>query len=190
MVVVDIPLSKAEQLLNEIADIALVEFLPIVGPARGKVIVEEVKKLKPKMALEIGTFMGYSTILIGRELEKTAKFITIEEHSTEAEVAKNNITQAEIAVNIEVINGDAIEIIPTLKHNFDFVFFDASKEEYLQYLKLVENKLKKGAIIIADNVGKFAAETKDYTNYIRTSNKYNSRYVGVGDDGLEISVKL
>jgi len=187
---VETPLSKAEQLLNEIADIALVEFLPIVGPARGKVVVEEVKKAKPKVVLEIGTFMGYSTILIGRELEKTAKFITIEEHTTEVEVAKDNIRQAEIVVNIQVVAGDAVEIIPTLNECFDFVFIDASKEEYLQYLKLVESKLKKGAVIIADNVGKFAAETKDYIDHVRTSGKYSSRYVGIGDDGLEISIKL
>jgi predicted O-methyltransferase YrrM len=182
--------SKAEQLLKEIEDISIVEFLPIVGPARGKVLAEEVKKAKPKNVLEIGTFMGYSTILIGKELENTAKLTTIEEHTTEAEVAKNNITQSEIAVKVQVINGDAIEIIPTLTDKFDFVFLDASKEEYLQYLKLVEDKLKKGAIIVADNVGKFAAETKDYITYIRTSGKYASRYVSVGDDGLEISVKL
>ncbi|MDR0318673.1 MAG: class I SAM-dependent methyltransferase [Nitrososphaerota archaeon] len=187
---VEVSLSKAEQLLNEIADIALVEFLPIIGPNRGKVLVDEVKKAKPKSVLEIGTFMGYSTILIGRELEKNTKFTTIEEHETEAGVAKDNIAQAEIAVNIQVINGDAIDIIPTLNDTFDFVFIDASKEEYLQYLKLVENKLTKGAIIIADNVGKFAAETKDYTDHSRTSGKYISRYIGIGDDGLEISIKL
>jgi len=187
---VETPQSKAEQLLNEIADIALIEFLPIIGPARGKVLVEEVKKAKPKNVLEIGTFIGYSTILIGRELEKNAKITTIEEHSTEAEVAKNNIAQAEIDVNIQVINGDAIEIIPTLNETFDFVFLDASKEEYLQYLKLVESKLTKSAIIIADNVGKFTAETKDYIDHIRTSGKYTSKYIGRGDDGLEVSIKI
>ncbi|MDR0798020.1 MAG: class I SAM-dependent methyltransferase, partial [Nitrososphaerota archaeon] len=182
-------LSKAEQLLKEIVDIALVEFLPIIGPARGKVLIEEIKKTKPKTILEVGTFMGYSTILIARELDKTAKIVTIEEHATEAEVAKDNIKQSELAVNIQVINGDAIEIIPTLTDQFDFVFLDASKEEYIQYLKLIENKLKKGTTIVADNVGKFAAETKDYTDHVRTSGKYNSRYVSVGDDGVEISVK-
>jgi catechol O-methyltransferase len=187
---VETSINKAEQLLNEIADIALIEFLPIIGPARGKVLIGEVKKTKPNTILEVGTFMGYSTILIGRELKDTAKFITIEEHSTEAEVAKDNITQADLAVNIQVINGDALEIIPTLTDYFDFVFFDASKDEYLQYIKLVENKLKKGAVIVADNIGKFAAETKDYIDYVRTSGKYTSRYIGVGDDGLEISIKL
>ncbi|MCL2287802.1 MAG: class I SAM-dependent methyltransferase [Candidatus Bathyarchaeota archaeon] len=186
---VETHVNRAEQLLNEIADIALVEFLPIIGPARGKVLADEVKAVKPKTVLEIGTFMGYSTILIGRELEKTSKFITIEEHSTEAEVAKDNIIQSEIDVDVQIITGDAIEIIPTLKDTFDFVFLDATKDEYLQYLKLVEDKLQKGAVIVADNVGKFVAETKDYIDHIRNSGKYNSHYVGIGDDGLEISVK-
>ncbi|MCL1977493.1 MAG: class I SAM-dependent methyltransferase [Candidatus Bathyarchaeota archaeon] len=183
-------LSKADQLLNEIADIAVVEFLPIVGPARGKVLVEEVKKAKPKNVLEIGTFIGYSTILIGRELEKNARFVTIEEHQVESEVAKGNICQSDLDVDVQVINGDAVEIIPTLAGCFDFVFLDAAKEEYFHYLKLVEDKLEKGAVIVADNVGKFAAETKDYVDYVHTSGKYHSRYIGVGDDGMEISVKL
>ena len=182
--------SKADQLLKEIADIAVVEFLPIIGPVRGKVLGETVKKAMPKKILEIGTFMGYSTILIGRELGKDSQIITIEEHLVEAEVAKDNIAQSEIAVNVQVINGDAIEVIPTLTGFFDFVFIDAAKEEYFQYFKLLEDKIEKGAIIVADNAGKFATEMKDYLEYIRTSNKYQSRYVSIADDGLEISIKL
>ncbi|MGD6808412.1 MAG: O-methyltransferase [Candidatus Bathyarchaeia archaeon] len=184
------PLSKADQLLTEIADIAVVEFLPIVGPAKGKVLAEEVRKTQPKNVLEVGTFIGYSTILIGRELEKNARFVTIEEHLDEVEVAKDNIKQSEIEVEVQVIGGDAVEVIPTLSCCFDFVFLDAAKDEYFQYLKLVEDKLWKGAVIIADNAGKFPAEMKEYLDYVRTSGKYNSRYVGVGNDGLEISVKL
>jgi predicted O-methyltransferase YrrM len=183
-------LSKADQLLKEIADIAVVEFLPIVGPARGKVLSEEIKKVKPTRILEIGTFIGYSTILMACEIEKNAQIITIEEHSTEVEVAKNNIAQAELVFNVQVINGDAVEVIPTLNGTFDFVFLDAAKEEYFHYLQLIENKLKKGAVIIADNAGKFAAEMKDYLEYVRTSDKYRSRYVGISDDGMEISIKL
>lgn len=182
--------NKADQLLNEIADIAVVEFLPIVGPAKGKVLVDEIRQVKPKNVLEVGTFIGYSTILIGRELEKNTRFVTIEEHLDEAEVAKDNIRQSEIPVEVQVINGDANEVIPTLACCFDFVFLDAAKDEYYQYLKLVEDKLWKGAVIVADNAGKFAAEMKEYLDYVRKSGKYRSRYVGVGNDGLEISVKL
>jgi predicted O-methyltransferase YrrM len=183
-------LSEAEQLLNEIADIALIEFLPILGPIRGKVLIEEVKKAKPKRVLEIGTFIGYSTILMARELEKNSQIVTIEEHSTEAEVAKNNISQSKLDIDIQVIHGDAVEVIPTLKGSFDFVFLDAAKEEYYHYLQLMENKLEKGAIIIADNAGKFATEMKDYLDYVRTSGKYQSCYVSISNDGLEISIKL
>jgi len=181
--------NKAEQLLNEIADIAIVEFLPIIGPARGKVLGEEVRRVKPKRVLEVGTFIGYSTILMGRELEKNSQIISIEEHLVEAEVARDNIRQSEIAVDIKVIQGDAVEIIPTLTGCFDFVFLDAAKEEYFHYLKLVEDKLSKNAIVIADNVGKFSAEMKDYLEYVRTSGKYQSRYISIADDGIEISVK-
>ena len=182
--------SKADRLLKEIEDIAVVEFLPIVGPSKGKILVDEVKKVQPKNVLEVGTFIGYSAILIGRELAKNTRFVTIEEHLDEAEVAKDNIRQSEIPVEVQVINGDASEIIPKLACCFDFVFLDASKDEYYQYLKLVEEKLWKGAVIVADNAGKFAAEMKEYLNYVRNSGKYKSQYVGVGNDGVEISVKL
>ncbi|MCL2257540.1 MAG: class I SAM-dependent methyltransferase [Candidatus Bathyarchaeota archaeon] len=182
--------NKADQVINEIADIAVVEFLPIVGPARGKVLSAETKKANPKRILEIGTFIGYSTILMAREIGKKSQIITIEEHETEAEVAKNNISQTELDVNVQVINGDAVEVIPTLKGTFDFVFLDAAKEEYYHYLQLMENKLVKGAILVADNAGKFATEMKDYLDYVRTSGKYQSRYIGISDDGIEISLKL
>lgn len=184
------PIEKADQLLKEIEDIAVVEFLPIVGPSKGKVLVEEIKKANPKNVLEVGTFIGYSTIMIGRELEQGTRFVTIEEHLDEAEVARDNIRQAEIPVQVQVIGGDANEVIPTLPCCFDFVFLDAAKDEYYQYLKLVEDKLWKGAVIVADNAGKFPAEMKEFLDYVRTSGKYSSRYVGVGNDGLEISVKL
>jgi predicted O-methyltransferase YrrM len=182
--------NKATQLLKEIEDIATVELLPIVGSQKGKVLVEEVKKANPKNVLEVGTFIGYSAILIGCELDKDARFVTIEQHLDEAEVARDNIRQSEIPVEVQVIAGDALDVIPTLKCCFDFVFLDATKDEYYQYLKLVEDKLDKGAIIVADNAGRFAAEMKEYLDYVRTSGKYSSHYVGVGDDGLEVSVKL
>ncbi len=183
-------LNKAEPLLKEIEDIAAVELLPIVGPRKGKILAEEVMKAKPKNVLEVGTFIGYSAILIGLQLNKDAKFVTIEQHLDEAEVARDNIRQSEIPVEVQVIAGDALEVIPTLACCFDFVFLDATKDEYFQYLKLAESKLTKGAVIVADNAGLFGAEMKEYLDYVRKSGKYKSRYVGVGNDGLEISVKL
>ena len=74
--------------------------------------------------------------------------------------------------------------------SFDFAFIDAEKTEYRQYLKSAEEKLRNGGVVFADNAGIFADQMKDYLDYVRGSGKYKSRYVQVGDDGVEISFKL
>jgi predicted O-methyltransferase YrrM len=186
----ELALEKADQILKEIEEKAEIEFMPIVGSERGRVLAEEVKKAKPKRVLEVGTLIGYSAILMGRELGKKSRIITIENHAEEAKAAEENIRRAEIPPKVQVIAGDAIQVLPTLKDSFDFVFIDADKTEYFDYLRLIENKLRKGSVIVADNAGFFARQMKDYLDYVRTSGKYSSRFVQVGDDGLEISVKL
>ncbi len=164
-------------------------FLPIVGPRKGEVLVEIVRRIKPKRILEIGTLIGYSAILMGKELESDAHIITIEIHADEAAMAEENIRKAQIKPKVDVLVGDAIEILPRLEGEFDLVFIDADKREYMDYLKLVEDKLHKGSVLVADNAGIFADEMRDYLDYVRHSEKYESRYVPVGKDGLEVSVK-
>lgn len=166
------------------------EFLPIVGPRKGQVLAEVIHKIKPKRVLEIGTLIGYSAILMAKELESEAHLTTIEIHVDEAKKARENIKRAEVRPTIDVIVGDAIKVVPKLKDEFDMVFIDAEKSEYIDYLRLVEDKLHKGSVIVADNAGISADEMRDYLDYVRNSGKYSSRYVPVGEDGLEVSVKL
>ncbi len=116
--------------------------------------------------------------------------MTIEIHRDEAEAAGENILRANIPPKIKIITGDAIKVIPTLKSPFDFAFIDADKNEYFQYLSLAEDKLRKGAVVVADNAGIFADPMSSYLNYVRNSGKYHSKFVQVGEDGLEISIKL
>ena len=192
-------LSKAEKVLREIEDVAKGRsFLPIVGPSRGQILVKVIREIKPKRVLEVGTLIGYSTILMGKELEGDTYLITIEIDINNAKVAKENIRKAEILPTVEVLVGDAIEVIPRLESMFDLVFIDADKTEYLDYLRLIEEKLHKGSVIVADNV----ESAPPYLDYVRSSGKYSSRFVPVGpvtvghhrchcrEDGLEISVKL
>ena len=183
-------ISSADQVLRQIENAAEKEFLPIVGPYKGKILAEEVQKAKPRHVLEVGTLIGYSAILMEKELNEKAEIITIEIHPDETEIAGENIFKANIPPKVKIITGDAVEVIPTLNGPFDFVFIDAEKSEYFQYLRLAEDKLRKGAVIVADNAGIFADQMNDYLDYVRNSGKYQSRYVQVGDDGLEISVKL
>jgi caffeoyl-CoA O-methyltransferase len=161
-----------------------------VGPEKGRLLVEEIIKAQPKRVLEVGTLIGYSAILMGKELDKNAKIIAIEIHPEEAEIAKDNMRKAEIYPKIEVLTGDAIQILPHLNEIFDFAFINAEKTEYFEYLKLIEDKIHKGTVIVADNAGIFANQISDYLSYVRRSGKYRSKYAPMGVDGLEITVKL
>jgi len=162
-------------------------FLPIVGPQKGRVLVKVIRKTKPKRVLEIGPLIGYSAILMGKELDNDAQLVTIEIHADEAKMARENIERAEIPPAVRVVTGDARRILPRFDGTFDLVFMGADKREYL---RMIEDRLHKGSVVIADNAGIFADQMGDYLDYVRSSGKYSSRYVPVAGDGLEVSVKL
>ena len=184
------PPTRADETLHLIEQASEKNFLPIVGPFKGKILAEEVRKARPRHVLEVGTLIGYSVIQMGKELDSKSEIVTIEIHRDEAELAGKNIVRANILPKIKIITGDALIVIPTLRGQFDFAFIDAEKSEYFKYLTLAEGKLRKGAVIFADNAGVFADQMGDYLDYVRNSGKYQSRYIQVGGDGVEISVKL
>ena len=183
-------MAHAHEILEEIEAMSEREFLPIIGPDKGKILADAIRKSKPKHVLEVGTLIGYSAILIGKELGADAEITTIEIHAKEAQAAKRNIERAGIPPRVDVIVGDALKVIPILKECFDAIFIDAEKTEYLQYLKLMEDKLHEGTVIVADNAGIFADLMQDYLDYVRNPGKYKSKFVQVGEDGVEISIKL
>jgi len=182
-------LGKADEILKKIEAMNEKQFLPIVGPIRGQVLVKQIHNVKPERILEIGTLIGYSTILMAKELDSNAHITTIEICAEEANVARENIKKAEVRPKIDVIVGDAIEILPELTGKFDMVFIDAAKEEYLEYLRLIEKKLHKGSVIVADNAHPHG-KMKDYLDYVRSSGKFTSEYFSFGGVGMEVSVKL
>ncbi len=182
--------SKADEVLEELERSASMRYLPIIGPSRGRVLSEAVRRYRPRRILEVGTLIGYSTILMGRELGEGSEIVTIEYDRDEAEQARSNIIRAELAAKVEVLVGDALEIIPTLEGSFDMVFLDAAKHQYLEYLRLVEDKLCSGGVVVADNVGFMSRSMRGYLDHMRDSGKYESTFHRSGLDGIEISVKL
>ncbi|MHA2428497.1 MAG: O-methyltransferase [Candidatus Hermodarchaeia archaeon] len=182
-------LTPADQVLREIEKAAKIRNLPIVGPHKGQVIMDIIRKNSPRRLLEVGTLIGYSTILMAKELGKEAEIITIEIDPDEAEQAEINIQKAKVHPHITLLVGNALRILPTIEGEFDLVFIDAEKHEYLQYLKLIEAKLHPESIIIADNAGIYAQQMNDYLHYVRTSPNYTSTYIPIGVDGLEISTR-
>jgi predicted O-methyltransferase YrrM len=200
------------KILAEIEETARKEFLPSIGPIKGKIIEDVIKQYKPKKALEIGTLHGYSAILI-TNIILTGKYnnenfnsersltepilISVEKDQKLANIARKNIEKARLSEKIQVINGDALEIIPRLKSKFNMIFLDATKSEYLKYLQLIEkySLLNKRAVVIADNVLIYENEMKDYLDYVRNSGKYISRTTETSleftknvKDALEVSI--
>ena len=182
--------TKAEAILKEIENLSKEEFLPIIGPVKGKYLVETVKNHGAKRVLEVGAFIGYSAILMAGALGTDGSIVTIEINPDSAARARENIEKAGLTRRIEVRTGNALSVIPSLPDAFDMVFIDAQKSEYLAYLKLAEAKLKKDGPVFADNVKIFADQMRGYLDYVRNSGKYQSRYIDVGFDGVEISTKL
>jgi predicted O-methyltransferase YrrM len=176
-------------ILKEIEIQAKKELLPIIGPEKGKILAEMVGRYKPKRILEIGTLVGYSAILMAENLPDEGEIITLEVSQPSFEMAKENIQKAGLEDKIKIIFGSALEIIPTLNVEFDFVFIDAEKKEYLKYLKAVEPKLSSQAIVVADNIGKFKEKMHDYLEYVRGSGKYQSQTIDFGYDAMEVSEK-
>lgn len=184
--------KKILDVLSEIESIAKKNSLPSIGPIKGEIIIDIIKKYKPKRILEIGTLHGYSAILMancllsvnnnaGKDNDNANKetIVTCLEIDQQlANIAKKNIEKAGLSDRIEVITGDALEIIPTLNkyYRFDLVFIDAVKNQYLRYLKLVEENglLNKKSVVVADNILIYENEMKDYLDYVRNSGKYNS----------------
>ena len=187
-------LGGVDKILREIEVSRRDVFLPIIGPEKGRILDNAVSKKMPKLILEIGTLVGYSAIRMARLLTEEGRIICVEKNPESASKAERNIERAGFAEKVKVVVGDAKKVIPTLDRIFDFVFIDAEKKEYLIYLKLVEKKLRKGGVVVADNALISADEMKDYLDYVRNSGKYESRYVepefrGDFKDAVEISVK-
>jgi predicted O-methyltransferase YrrM len=179
----------AKKLLDKIEGESNRQLFPIIGPVKGEILAEEIKKKKPKNILEVGTFIGYSSILMAHAWKK-ASITTLEINPRSAKKALENFKLADVSNRVDLIIGNALDTIPKLNKKFDFLFLDARKKEYIDYLRLVESKLKKGAVVFADNVGVFENELRDYLLYVRDSGNYTSRTVNVGEDAVEISVKL
>lgn len=124
---------------------------------------------KPMRILEIGTFTGYSALCLAKGLDVNGKLYTIENRTDDAHTAERYFKQSKYAHQIELLIGDAKEIIPTLPYAFDLVFIDADKTGYIDYYEMIVPMLAKGGVIIADNVlfhGEVLAETISGKNAI------------------------
>ena len=195
---IDNNMDRASKVLQSLEKIAQKEFVPSIGPTKGKIITEIIKKYNPKTVLEIGTLYGYSAILMANILPIGGKVVTIELDKLIAATARKNIADAGLSDKIDIVDANALEAIPKLDLKYDLLFLDAAKDEYLKYLKSAENKnLKKGSIVVADNVEVSKNEMLDYLEYVRSSGIYKSETIETTleftpnvRDAIEVSIKV
>ena len=183
-------LEAAEIVLREIEERSRQRFLPIVGPVKGQILEDLVREHRPQRILEVGALVGYSAILMARLLPTGGRIWTLEADPRAVHRSRQNIQRAGLEDRIELVPGDARENIPKLVGPWDLVFLDGAKEEYLDYLHLAEPQIPKGGLVVADNVGIFAATLAPYLDYVRNSGKYQSRLHDFGFDAVEVSQRL
>ncbi len=138
--------------LKNIKKKALEEKIPIIMDDTLEVISKILKEKSPLKILEIGTAVGYSAICFSEYLSPNGYIDTIERDLQRVKEAKENIKKAEVEDKINIYEGDAVEILPTLNGAYDVVFIDAAKGKYPFFLKEALRTLNKNGIIIADNV--------------------------------------
>ena len=189
--------DPADAVLKEIEAIGQRSFIPSIGPVKGRILAEIVKKTRPKRILEVGALYGYSAILMAKNSPSGVEIISVEKSPEHVRVTTKNIKRANMEERIKMIEGDGTAELRKLLGTFDLVFLDAEKTEYLAYLKAVEKNLHKGSVIVADNVGIFKDQMQDYLEYVRNKGPFKSRTIetllefsDTTKDAMEISEKL
>ncbi len=124
----------------------------ITGHYQGRVLSMLSKIIGPTNILEIGTYTGYSALCLAEGLTEDGQLHTIDVNEELAWIQNKYFDKSGFSDRIRQYTGDALEIVPTLQMQFDLVFIDAEKKEYIHYFEAVLPKIKKGGIILSDNV--------------------------------------
>lgn len=192
--------------LEEIEKEARKDGVPIIRKEMESFLRVMLSIKKPMRILELGTAVGYSAILMSECINEKGQIITIENYDKRIPIAKENIKKAGRENVIKLLEGDAMEIMPTLESNqFDFVFMDAAKAQYIHFLPEVLRLMKKDGVLITDNVlqegdliqSKYVVRRRDrtihkrmreYLEVVKNHPQLETSIVPIGD-GITMSVK-
>lgn len=189
--------------LESLEEYALENSVPIVDLEVAQLLKFVLKIHKPKKILEVGTAIGYSSILMAKS-SASSKIVTIERSPEMYTKAVENVKKFGLEDRIEIIFGDAEEELPKLKDSFDFVFLDASKGHYLEFFKYIEPLLEDDSVIFSDNIlfkGMVATDQlvkrrkktivkrmRSYIEYINDLEGYTTSTIPIGD-GVALTYK-
>jgi predicted O-methyltransferase YrrM len=153
-----------------------------------------VESSRAKRGIEVGSATGFGAINMGIAFERTGGHLyTLEIDPQMVKKCRDNLRKVGLQNTVTCIEGDALKTLPTLEGEYDFVFIDALKSDYLRYLKIIEPKLKPGAVVVGDNVIRSARAMKDFLDYIQESPNYDTVIIRASmekKDGMSISYKI
>jgi caffeoyl-CoA O-methyltransferase len=197
-------LPQNDGLLKEMEDYARDNHVPIILPEVAKFLSFIIKCNNTKNILEVGTAIGYSSIVMAQSTENT-RIVTIERDKDMIGLALNNIKKAGLGSNISVIEGEAEVILEGMDDSFDLIFLDAAKGQYMEFFHNCHRMLKKGGILYADNVlfrGMVSSNEllirrkitivkrlRKYLKYMSENKDYDTSILPLGD-GVLISLKI
>lgn len=196
--------SIEDSLLQEVHEYTLQhhpEHHMLSGHLQGKLLEMLSCMIRPRRILEIGTFTGYSALFLAKGLTDDGQLHTIELREADAKIARSYFDRSPQAKQIISHIGNALDIIPKLKENWDLVFIDADKPSYIQYFSHVFPQLRKNGFIFADNIffhgqvlqekvtGKSAKGIRDFNLFIRERTDIEKVVLTVRD-GLYLIRKL
>jgi caffeoyl-CoA O-methyltransferase len=196
--------SALDEVLHEIEMYTLTnhpQAQMLSGHVQGKVLEFFSKMIAPKRILEIGTFTGFSGLCLAKGLTGDGKLVTLELREDDAATAKNYFVKAGMESKIDLHVGDALQIIPTLHENWDLVFIDADKVNYINYYELTLPSVKSGGWLLADNVlfhgevlednikGKNAKAIQAFNEHVKNDDRVEQAMLTIRDGLLLIQKK-
>lgn len=159
--------SSERENFKELVDYAETNRVPIVSQDVARFIELLLKIIKPKNILEIGSAIGYSSLIMSKASD--ANILTIEKDEETFKVLKENLKKYDTDNKIKAINDDAINTLKSMdkEEKFDFCFIDANKSQYEEYLNLVYDLTRDNALILIDNIlfRGFVAKDEDNKRY-------------------------
>ena len=190
---------------NTIEKEAIADEVPIIRKEMGNLLKVLLQLVQPERILEVGPAVGYSSILMSENMPHNCTITTIENYDKRIPVAKNNFKRAGKEDVITLIEGDALEVLKTLDGPYDFIFMDAAKGQYINYLPDIKRVLRKGGLLISDNIlqegeiveSRYAvtrrnrtihARIREYVYELTHSEDFVTSIVPIGD-GITLSVK-
>lgn len=190
-------LPKNNNYLQSMEEYAIANHIPVIEPESAQFLKVQLKLHKPKDILEIGTAIGYSALIMAGALEGKCNITTIERRHDMVELASKYIQQSPYNDNIKILHGEAEDILSNLTQDFDLIFIDAAKGQYLEFFNKSIKHLKPGGMIISDNVlfkGMVASDDliirrkktivkrlRTFLKYINEIDGYTSCVIPIGD---------